>query len=306
MVINSVIYKNLFLFAVLLSAFFADAKIYYCSTTGNDSNPGTIDKPFYSWEKLASVLSAGDTGFVRGGTYRTTKAASATAHCRIEDKSGTANAYIKMWAYPGEVPIFNLDNIISTGAPTVYIFYLQNGSYWHFRGLRFTGLRQAAGNMMTFGCYLSVGTGNIVEQCESDHNGYGFNFDKQTNCLVKNCDAHDNQDPLSPSPYDGSDGFGSNGVQPDSVSITFDGCRSWWNCDDGWDLFRNNGTITFNNCWAFWNGYIPGTFTEAGNGDGFKVGPTDNTDLSTQVKRILNRCVSFQNKFQGLIRMTAR
>jgi hypothetical protein len=152
---------------------------------------------------------------------------------------------------------------------------------------------------MPFGFYVTNGTGNILEQCESDHNGYGFNLDKQINMQVINCDAHHNQDPYSPSAYDGSDGFGLNGGQPANTSITFTGCRAWWNCDDGWDLFRNDGLITFNNCWAFWNGYIPGTFTEVGNGDGFKVGPTDNTDLSTQVKRILNRCVAFQNKFQG-------
>jgi hypothetical protein len=276
-----------------------NAKEYYCSPTGSDSNPGTIDKPFATWEKLGSVLVAGDIGYVRGGTYRTTKGAGGTAHCRLGNKSGTSSNYIKLWAYPGEFPVLNLDNIVSTATSSIFGVILESASYWHIKGLRVTNFIQRNGKHYPFGFYVTNGTGNILEQCESDHNAYGFNLDKQINMQVINCDAHHNQDPYSPSAYDGADGFGLNGGQPANTSITFTGCRAWWNCDDGWDLFRNDGLITFNNCWAFWNGYIPGTFTSVGNGDGFKVGPTNNTDLSTQVKRILNRCVAFQNKFQG-------
>ncbi len=292
--------KNLTLFvAVFLLALCVSAKEYYCSPSGKDSNPGTIDKPFATWEKLASMLVAGDIGYVRGGTYRTVKGAGAAAHCRLGNKSGTSSNYIKLWAYPGEFPVLNLDNIVSTATSSIFGVIFENANYWHIKGLRITNFIQRNKNHYPFGFFATNGTGNILERCESDHNAYGFSLDRQVNMQVINCDAHHNQDPYSPSPYDGADGFGLNGGQPANTSITFTGCRSWWNCDDGWDLYRNDGLITFNNCWAFWNGYVPGSFKSAGNGDGFKVGPTNNTDLSKQVKRILNRCVSFQNKFQG-------
>lgn len=288
-----------FILASILFSFKAVANVYYCSTTGNDSNPGTLAQPFATWEKLWSVLSAGDTGYIRGGTYRTTKTAANTGFVRFQNKSGTSGSTIKVWAYPSETPIMNLDNIVPTGTPTVYIIYLANSSYIHLKGLRATGLAQNSnGSNYTYGFNMEGGTGNILENCESDHNCEGFALSGVSNLLVLNCDAHHNQDPYSPTPYGGSNGFSSTGGQPSTVSITFTNCRSWWNSDDGVDLYNSDGTYTFNNCWSFWNGYRPGTFTSAGNGDGFKLGPTVN-NLSTSVKHMLNNCVSFQNKFQG-------
>ncbi|MBS1577256.1 MAG: hypothetical protein JST09_18305, partial [Bacteroidetes bacterium] len=294
--------KNLVAFLVfvtMLFSFTAGAKVYYCSPTGNDSNAGTIDKPFATWEKLYSVLNAGDTGYVRGGTYRTTKAASSNAFCRFQDRSGTAGNTIKIWAYPGENPVFNLDNIVPTAASTVFAVYISNASYLHIKGLRVSGLAQNSNGVnYTYGFAFFYGSNNTVEQCESDHNSEGFNWNNQVNIQLINCDAHHNQDPYSPNPYNGSNGFSSTGGQPASTSATLTGCRSWWNCDDGYDLFLNDGTVTYNNCWSFWNGYIPGTFTPVGNGDGFKLGPTVN-DLSTSTRHFLNNCVSFQNLNQG-------
>ena len=54
-----------------LTFFAAESKAntFYVSPSGSDSNPGTIDKPFKTWQKLSSVLKAGDTGYIRGGTY---------------------------------------------------------------------------------------------------------------------------------------------------------------------------------------------------------------------------------------------
>jgi hypothetical protein len=48
----------------------AQAATYYVATTGNDSNPGTIQLPFRTIVKGVSVLKPGDTTLVRAGTYR--------------------------------------------------------------------------------------------------------------------------------------------------------------------------------------------------------------------------------------------
>ena len=70
------------------------AATYYVATTGNDSNPGTVSQPFRSIARGVSSLDAGDTLYVREGTW--------TQSFDIGTKAGTANAYITLAAYPGE------------------------------------------------------------------------------------------------------------------------------------------------------------------------------------------------------------
>lgn len=43
---------------------------YYVAKSGHDSNSGTEISPFRTIKQGASSLSAGDTLYVRGGTYR--------------------------------------------------------------------------------------------------------------------------------------------------------------------------------------------------------------------------------------------
>ncbi|MEZ4270178.1 MAG: hypothetical protein R3C68_01685 [Myxococcota bacterium] len=50
-----------------------NAADYFVATTGNDSSSGTVAAPFRTLEHGASVLSPGDTLYVRGGTYQRTQ-----------------------------------------------------------------------------------------------------------------------------------------------------------------------------------------------------------------------------------------
>jgi hypothetical protein len=45
---------------------------YFVSPSGSDSSPGTIDQPFLTIQKAATVAAAGDTVFIRAGVYRET------------------------------------------------------------------------------------------------------------------------------------------------------------------------------------------------------------------------------------------
>lgn len=69
---------------------------FYVSLSGSDVNPGTITQPFRTIQRAADVLSAGDTCFVRAGTYRETVTLS---------RSGTSAAPITIMAYPGETVV---------------------------------------------------------------------------------------------------------------------------------------------------------------------------------------------------------
>ncbi|ANN35855.1 hypothetical protein A9498_31375 (plasmid) [Bacillus thuringiensis serovar coreanensis] len=66
---------------------------YYVSTTGDDANSGTINSPFRTIQKASSVLTAGDTVLIRGGTYNETV---------IPKNDGTNGNLIVYKAYPGE------------------------------------------------------------------------------------------------------------------------------------------------------------------------------------------------------------
>ncbi|MEY4386056.1 MAG: hypothetical protein RLY20_1339, partial [Verrucomicrobiota bacterium] len=74
--------------------------VFYVSTTGSDANPGTLAAPFATVSKAQSVMGVGDTIYLRGGTYNL----SAQVKLTID---GTAASYCKLWAYPGERPVFD-------------------------------------------------------------------------------------------------------------------------------------------------------------------------------------------------------
>lgn len=294
--------KYILLLPILFILGTVSGKSYYASTTGSDSNPGTFDKPFASWEKLGSVLVAGDTGWVRGGTYRTTKLASTSVFCSINNKNGTSTNPIVIMAYPGEQPVFNLDNIKCTATGTPNIIQINSSSYLKVKGLRATGLAQnpsvsPASKQYTYGWGIYNCNNTTFEQCESDRNCEGFQVGGGYNYLFLNCDAHDNQDPYSSYAYNGSNGFSCTG-QPASVNVTYRGCRAWYNCDDGFDIYGSDGMFVYENCESFWNGYVPGDRTRpVGNGNGFKLGPS--SAMPTVIKHILTKCISFENRAQG-------
>ena len=52
---------------------------FYVSTGGNDSNSGSLARPFRTIQRAANVAGSGDTVFVRGGTYRETVRPSRSA-----------------------------------------------------------------------------------------------------------------------------------------------------------------------------------------------------------------------------------
>ena len=82
--------------------------------------------------------------------------------------------------------------------------------------------------------------------------GYGFTANNSTYITYKNCDAHHCADPYSANvALENANGFGVTGgvAQNTSDNITFDGCRSWNNADDGFDFYGVDAYITVNNCW---------------------------------------------------------
>lgn len=96
---------NIILFvAFMLSVSPAYATTYYVSTTGSNANNGTdTATPFLTIPHCVSTMVAGDTCYVRGGTYN--------SDLIRFSRSGTATAPIRLMNYPNETPrIVFLDN----------------------------------------------------------------------------------------------------------------------------------------------------------------------------------------------------
>ena len=77
---------------------------FYVALNGNDSNPGTLDQPWATINHAAEVLKAGETVYIRGGTYRLTQ--------QIRSKKpGNKNAWIVYSSYPGEQAIIDAQDV---------------------------------------------------------------------------------------------------------------------------------------------------------------------------------------------------
>ena len=272
---------------------------YYISPTGSDHNIGTIDSPWKTLTKALNYLTAGSTLYMRGGIYNFTSSTD------ISNKNGTADNLITIENYPGESPVIDGGSNIN-----IDILALTNCSYLYFKGIRCTNLAQP--HNPKSGYYGMILWSNVThctfELMETDHIG-GWGIVLGDNCsdlLFLNCDSHHNADPYSneaPStgdPYGGSDGFetGSHGANA-STNITFRGCRSWSNSDDGWDLRQADGVYTLDNCWSFWNGFIPDTWTTGGNGDGYKLGGKTSPPTN-DILRTITHSLAFKNRGAGI------
>jgi hypothetical protein len=268
---------------------------YYVAPTGSDSNAGTITQPFGTIQKGVNVAVAGDTVYLRGGTYTITTPNTSGAGITFS-KSGTSDTNrIKYWAYPGETPVIDFSKMtISTSGYTHGM--VVTGSWLHFKGIEEMGVPMNTSS--NNGVAVNGGGNDIFELMNMHHNnGNGIFIGKGTGGhLVLNCDAHDNYDPNSAQGQgQNADGFGVH-YQTSGAITTVRGCRAWWNSDDGYDLINQEVTVHVENSWAMGNGYaLYGTYSPtSGNGNGFKMGSS-----ATGVRHIVQNNVAWRNKAAG-------
>ncbi|MGA2019268.1 MAG: Ig-like domain repeat protein [Candidatus Sulfotelmatobacter sp.] len=80
---------------------------YYVSTTGKNSNPGTIDAPWLTIQHAANTVKAGATVYVFGGVYHESVNFPA---------SGTASEPITFQSYPGEAAVIDGTGVSCCGS----------------------------------------------------------------------------------------------------------------------------------------------------------------------------------------------
>jgi len=273
---------------------------YYLAPNGNDSNPGTEAQPFATLTKLWTVVQPGDLVYLRGGNY------PLSGQVTLNNVNGTAGNLIKIWAYPGEQPIFIPNNYVGTAIKFC-------GSYFHWKGIEIKNFNSSTQYALGFKAGDETGWGvatnnNIFENFNVHHCTAGFNLQhRATNNWIKNSDFHHNYSIYNTG--NDSDGVAIN-YQVLGETNKISGCRSWSNGDDGIDFSDSDGFVECSTNWAWHNGYSVdsagnATETPVGDGHGYKLGwnlssergGLDNV-YGTYLRLVVN-CLSFDNYTSG-------
>jgi hypothetical protein len=110
--------------------------VYYLSSQGNDSNPGTLDAPWQTIQKAADTLTAGESVYIRAGRY--------PEHVILQH-SGETGREITYAAYPGEEAIIDGENI-DLPDDLVGLVDISDLSYIHLVGLHVVNVGPNANN----------------------------------------------------------------------------------------------------------------------------------------------------------------
>ena len=120
--------------------------VFYVSTSGSDSNPGTLVSPWRTVQKALNTLQPGQRALVRAGTY--------SANLRLT-RAGTSSAPITVEAFPGERPILG-----PAGSHPLEI--ASSGAYFRLRGFiveRAPGT--SGGNIDVYGHHIELAANEI-------------------------------------------------------------------------------------------------------------------------------------------------
>ncbi|KAI9903055.1 hypothetical protein N3K66_002407 [Trichothecium roseum] len=273
---------------VLLSlAAGAAARDIFVSPDGSGS--GTLDAPFGSIQDAVDDAEAGDTIYLREGTY------APDTNIQI-GKSGTSSAPITVKPYEGEKVIVDGENMPGTpygldeSLPNDErgIFHIQDAEYWAFYDLELIN--------GPYGIYARDASHNYYEGL-STHDNYETGFQLQgasSNNSVVNLDSYRNRDPRKNG--ESADGFACK--EGEGEGNVLRNARLWDNVDDGLDLFMFGSAVTIEEVYAWGNGYNRWDFTPfEGDGNGFKLGITDNPPAD----HVIRNSIAFGNYKKGFI-----
>ncbi len=142
-------------------------KIYYVATNGSDSNQGTKTAPFKTIARGSKEIESGDTLYIRAGTYNELGPVL---------RNGTANAYTRYAAYPGEERKVIIKPPTNSAASINIIYFPDDAEYIEVRGLVIDG-----GNLTTMGYGIKgIKKGRVINNLVRNfHMGLGGGRESQ-------------------------------------------------------------------------------------------------------------------------------
>ena len=251
--------KKITLFILLfLFSFHLSARQLWLSPTGNDSNNGlTVQTAWLSPGTAFTKLIAGDTLWVKGGTYTVDATVKAS-------NPATKTSPVLVAAVRGEKPVFDCSSFRHYGSESsTYRGMDLRQAYWRVRGIKI--YKAGYNGIIIAGENITV-EGMTVEECGMDGIALAAGAE---NAYILNCDSYRNCNVQANG--ENGDGFAAK----EGTGTVFRGCRSWENADDGWDVYGGSQPILVDSCWSYGNGvnYWPDLITSyQGDGNGFKLG----------------------------------
>lgn len=268
----------------------------YVSPSGKSTAAGTQNAPMDLLTAINSI-SAGYTIWMEEGTYKAYELYGAPIVI-AESNSGAEGAYKTISSINGGTVTIDFSGMAELGSNRGIVL---DGSYWHFYDI---DICNAGDNGM-----LLSGDNNIIELCQfyANHDSglqisrYNTSADTidlwPSNNLILNCTAFDNKDEAT---CENADGFAAKLTCGEGN--VFDGCISYCNSDDGWDLYAkpatgSTGIVTIKNSVAFGNGKLTnGEGSANGDMNGFKLG---GSNKQCPTPHVVTNCIAFNNGATG-------
>ena len=250
--------KHIFFFLLILFSSNVSARQLWLSPTGNDSNSGlTVQTAWLSPNTAFTKLVAGDTLWVKGGTYTVDATVKAS-------NPATKTSPVLVSAVRGEKPVFDCSSMRHFGSESsTYRGMDLRQAYWRVRGIKI--YKAGYNGIIIAGENITV-EGMTIEECGMDGIALAAGA---VNAYILNCDSYRNCNVQANG--ENGDGFAAK----EGTGTVFRGCRSWENADDGWDVYGGNQPILVDSCWSYGNGvnYWSDLITSyQGDGNGFKLG----------------------------------
>ena len=151
-------FPTLFMLLVCISGAFGQPNsVFYVSTTGDNSNPGTQTAPWRTVQHAADTARAGSTVEVRNGVYEELVSINA---------SGNANdGYITFRSYPGETAVLDAEHLTPDGRSG--ILTIHNQSYVRVEGFEIRNFRTAEHRLTPLGISV-IGAGSHIEMLKNN------------------------------------------------------------------------------------------------------------------------------------------
>jgi len=247
---------------------------YYVATSGNDDHPGTMELPWATWQKAFNTARQGDMVYFRGGIWFPTSIQELFSNevsgqgtnpgSQITPGNGSPDKMIRFLNYPGEAPILDCSRM-QYPKDVYYGIIMMGFHHVHLKGLTIVNVGQKIAptpfcfGMKALNCHDMIFENIVIHDIVGTAFLYIGSNDKniKDDTFFLNCDAYDNSNLIT---LPGIDGNGGNGfIISGGVRSTYkiEGCRSWNNSNNGFEL-EGNSSFEVNHCWSFKNGQLEG------------------------------------------------
>jgi len=126
---------------------------FYVSTTGSDSNPGTLSSPWRTIQHAADSVQGGDTVYVRGGVYNES--------VRISVSGSATAGSITLQTYPGEQAIIDGTGLVPSTSGPQGLINITSQSYISIQGFEIRNYQTSSASATPAGIWVSGSGSNI-------------------------------------------------------------------------------------------------------------------------------------------------